>query len=277
MPEFIIGLVCLFGGFGMIYTAIHLDKDKFDCAFMAFVFFLSAAGFIGGSMQRPSPSKRDVLKGDAVYVSDTINNNGEKVAYLTFDDGPNNSVTPQVLDVLRRYNVKATFFMVGSMIEKNPDVARRVFEEGHLIAGHSYSHQYSELYADTQSFMNEVNKSYELIKNVTARGDYPKIFRFPGGGFDAGVYGEIKQECKVLLEKDGYRYCDWNALNGDAETSSPAPDELVKRLKSTAKNKEDIVVLMHDAPSKAATAKALPQIIEYLIGEGYAFDTLNNT
>lgn len=79
MYEFIIGLVCLFGGFGMIYTAIHLDRDKFDCAFMAFVFFVSAVGFIGGSMQRPSPSKRDVLKGDAVYVSDTINNNGEKV------------------------------------------------------------------------------------------------------------------------------------------------------------------------------------------------------
>ena len=82
MFEFIIGLVCLFGGFGMIYTAIQLNKDKIDCAFIAFVLFVSAAGFIVGSMQRPSPSnpsKRDVLKGDAVYISDTINNNGENV------------------------------------------------------------------------------------------------------------------------------------------------------------------------------------------------------
>ena len=153
--------------------------------------------FNGYIYPEPPPKSADIL-------ADIPDNNGEKTAYLTFDDGPNNSVTPQVLDILRRYNIKATFFMVGSMIEKNPDMARRVFEEGHLAAGHSYSHQYSKLYADTQSFMNEVNKTHELIQNITGRNDYPKIFRFPGGGFNAGVYGEIKQECKLLLEKEKF-------------------------------------------------------------------------
>ena len=96
MFEFIIGLVCLFGGFGMIYTAIQLNKDKIDCAFIAFVLFVSAAGFIVGSMQRPSPSKRDVLKGDAIYISDTINNNGEKVVMYDIvwkDMLPNNYIS----------------------------------------------------------------------------------------------------------------------------------------------------------------------------------------
>ena len=95
---------------------------------------------------------------------DAVNADGVKKAYLTFDDGPNNSVTTGVLDVLRRYNVKATFFLVGSLIEKYPDVARRIYEEGHCLANHSYNHNYDELYADNVSFMTQVQKTDDLIK-----------------------------------------------------------------------------------------------------------------
>ena len=76
--------------------------------------------------------------------------------YLTFDDGPTSNVTPQILDILRKYNAKATFFQVGSLIEANPDMARRVYEEGHLVANHSYSHNYDKLYASEEAFRSEM-------------------------------------------------------------------------------------------------------------------------
>ena len=200
----------------------------------------------------------------------------KKTAYLTFDDGPNTTVTPKVLDVLRRYNIKATFFVVGTLIEANPQVARRIYDEGHFLANHSYSHNYTELYADSGAFMNQINKTQELIDDITGRQDYKKVIRFPGGGYNTGTYGEKKQEYKEQLIKEGYRYCDWNSLTGDAESSSPSVTSIISRLKASSKDKEDVVVLMHDALSKSVTAKTLPDVIEYFISQGYEFDTLDN-
>ena len=223
-----------------------------------------------GYVYPEAPQKSSDILVDAVSSDDV------RIAYLTFDDGPNNSVTPEVLDVLRRYDVRATFFLVGSLIEKNPDMARRIYEEGHLLANHSYNHNYSELYADSDSFMNQANSTHELIQKITCDAYYPKVFRFPGGGYNAGSYGEAKQQYKLLLEEKEFRYCDWNSLTGDAETSSPTADYIMERLKASTKNKEDCVVLMHDALAKSVTAKTLPYVIEYFLNQGYIFDTLDN-
>lgn len=201
---------------------------------------------------------------------------GVKTAYLTFDDGPTTSVTPHILDILRRYDIKATFFLAGSLAEKNPGIALRAHSEGHLLANHSYSHDYSDLYASGTAFMSEIDKAHAIICNITGDKNYPKIFRFPGGSYDAGTYGKAKQEYKVLLKDAGFRYCDWNSLSGDAESKSPTVDGLIKRVKSSSKGKEDLVILMHDSATKKVNIKALPQIIDYLISEGYTFDTLDN-
>ncbi len=199
---------------------------------------------------------------------------GKKVAYLTFDDGPTMTVTPKILDTLRRYNVKATFFQVGSLIEENPDMARRVYDEGHLLGNHSYAHNYSKLYATEESFMSEIDKTYQLIADIVGNENYPKVFRFPGGGYNAGSWGANKQKYKEVLAQRGIRYCDWNALNGDAEGGTRSAAQLLERVKNTAK-KEDVVILMHDAAAKKTTAEALPSIIEYLISQGYEFKRLD--
>lgn len=204
-----------------------------------------------------------------------LKQDGVKTCYLTFDDGPTLSVTPRILDILRRYNAKATFFMVGTLIENNKSTARRVYDEGHCLANHSYAHNYSEFYASEESFMNEINKTYELIFEVTGDKNYPKVFRFPGGGYNAGSYGEAKQNYKEVLKRNGIRYCDWNALNGDAEGKKRTADELCERVKKTTADKEDVVILMHDAAAKSTTADALPQVLEYLISQGYVFKTLD--
>lgn len=225
--------------------------------------------FNGYIYPEPLPKSPDILKGLSV-------DDGVKTAYLTFDDGPNNSVTIKVLDVLRRYNVKATFFMVGSLIEKNPQVARRIYDEGHTLANHSYSHNYSELYSNGEEFMSQINKTQSLISDITCKNNYPKIFRFPGGGYNAGSYGEVKQSYKELLKNADFYYCDWNSLTGDAETASPTAEYVVGRIKETVNPNKDTVVLMHDALAKSVTAETLPQVIEYLMSLGFTFDTLDN-
>lgn len=205
-----------------------------------------------------------------------IENSGsdKKMCYLTFDDGPNNTVTPKILDILRRYGIKATFFQVGTLIEANPDICRRVFEEGHLIANHTYDHTYAKIYANDESFLTEFNKTAELIQEITGESYFPLV-RFPGGSHNTGTYGEAKQKFKKLLADNGFYYCDWNVLSGDAESSHKTPEQLINRIKTTTSGQNQIVVLMHDAGNKKQTAEALPAIIEYLIGEGYSFSTLN--
>lgn len=212
----------------------------------------------------PADQSNDMLK---IYPD-----NGDKICYLTFDDGPTNSITPQILDTLRKYNIKATFFEVGSLIKANPDMARRVYEEGHLIANHSYKHEYKELYATEDSFMTEITQTDELIQQIMDPGEeHFKLIRFPGGSYNAGSYGAKKQQYKESLKEAGYYYADWNALSGDAEGGKKTADQLVEYTKKTAGTKNKVVILMHDAANKQNTADALPRIIEYFIGQGYQF------
>jgi len=217
---------------------------------------------------QPPVKNPDLLQ--AMKVTDGI-----RACYLTFDDGPTNSVTPRILDTLRRYQIRATFFTVGSLLDANPDIARRLWEEGHCIANHSYAHSYSKLYADPTSFMNEINKTFDLIQNISGKPLTNKIFRFPGGGFDSGYWGPTKQTYKQLLSENQISYCDWNALNGDSETSELLlPEQLLERVKKTTKA-EDVVILMHDAAAKTTTADSLPAVLDYLIGQGFVFRGLD--
>ncbi len=210
---------------------------------------------------------------DLLKLATQAPGNGEKICYLTFDDGPTKEVTPAVLDALKAEGVHATFFMLGRMIEKNPDIAKRVYEEGHLLANHSYSHQYEELYATGESFLGEVEKTTGLIQDITGEEPF-KLMRFPGGSHNAGVYGAQKQQYKLLLQEHGYYFADWNSLNGDAEAQNRSAGELLARIKETS-GVNNIVVLMHDAATKKSTAEALPSIIQYLREKGYTFKRLD--
>lgn len=199
-----------------------------------------------------------------------------KRCYLTFDDGPTDNITPQILDTLRRYNVKATFFQVGSLINANPDMARRVYEEGHLIANHSDGHNYDKLYASTDTFITEIKKCEDAIRSVM-NGEEPfLLMRFPGGGYNAGDHASIKQECKEVLKQNGFYWIDWNSLNGDAEGKTKNAQELLEYTKQTTAGYNNLIVLMHDASAKQATADALGSIIEYLASQGYTFHRLDD-
>ncbi len=210
---------------------------------------------------------------DMVQIAKEAQGGAEKICYLTFDDGPTQAVTPSILDTLKQYDVKATFFMMGKMIEADMALAKRVYDEGHLLANHSYSHDYQALYASGESFMGEIQKTEGLIEQATGQKPF-KLMRFPGGSYNAGDHAAEKQAYKELLRQNGYYYADWNALNGDAEGGSRTAAQLLAKIQATA-TQDRIVVLMHDAAAKKSTAEALPSIIEYLKSRGYTFRRLD--
>ena len=193
----------------------------------------------------------------------------EKIAYLTFDDGPSANVTPRILETLNAYGVKATFFMLGNMAEKNPGVLRSVHANGHSIGNHTYSHDYKYIYADLDNFLGEVYKTDEIFKEVLGDDFHTKLLRFPGGSFGAN-----KAVYKDTMTKLRYKIYDWNALNGDSEGKDNSYAGLMKRFKETVKDKDRVVILMHDSTAKSTTADTLPEVLDYLIKEGYEFRQL---
>ena len=213
-----------------------------------------------------SPAEKEEINYpvEAAYFND-----GKKIAFLTFDDGPSVQTTDKILGVLKNYNIKATFFIVGSAAEKNPDILKRVVEAGHSIGNHSYSHNYSILYSNMDTFVNEVKKTDEIIQNILGEKYHTRVFRFPGGSSEAA-----KQPLKQEIVKDGYACIDWNALSGDGEGTNIPTNKLYDRLVSTAGKQQHLVVLMHDSPTKQTTVEVLPRIIEYLKSQSYEFATL---
>ena len=194
----------------------------------------------------------------------------EKIAYLTFDDGPSKNITPQILDVLKQENVPATFFVLGSRVELNPDLLKREYDEGHYIANHGYSHQYSQIYQSPDTVFDEYVKCENAIRNALGNPEYNTfLFRFPGGS-SGGRYADIKAQAKELLHNYGVNYTNWNCLTGDAEGKT-TPEELMGCLQQTMQGDGSIIVLMHDASDKSYTLETLPTVIAYLREQGYTF------
>lgn len=192
----------------------------------------------------------------------------KKIAYLTFDDGPS-KITPEILDILKKYDIKATFFVIGNLAEKNPDIIDRIYKEGHALGNHSYSHNYKYIYKNTNNFLNELKSTEKVLKEILGENFETNIIRFPGGSF-----GDKKASFRKVAIDNGYVYYDWNALNGDAEGHNIPKNKLFQRFKNTSNGKKELIILMHDMGSKKTTAQALPDIIEYLQQNGYEFDIL---
>lgn len=192
-----------------------------------------------------------------------------KTVYLTFDDGPSSSVTPLVLEVLKRYNVKGTFFVLGSLCEENPQLIKRAVSEGNIVYAHSYSHIYNEVYKSPQSYKNEMMRTISILKSILGQNYFSKVIRMPGGSSGRNV------SFKEATIEMGCQYVDWNCLSRDSEGKNLSVEEEVQNVKETSKGKEKVIVLMHDAGARVNTPKSLPQVIEYFISQGYSFEVIN--
>ena len=197
---------------------------------------------------------------------------GGKVCCLTFDDGPSAN-TDRILEILDRYGVKATFFVVGNSAASavNQERMRKIGAAGHTIAMHSWSHNYGKVYASVESFLEEFYRLYQWIYEVT--GVHPTVFRFPGGSinsYDRGVYQEIIAE----MTRRGFVYYDWNASAQDA-TVTPRAASAIAADCLRGIGRDLVVVLAHDSAARSTTADALPAVIEGYQAAGYTFSALN--
>ena len=218
---------------------------------------------------KANKQNREMKNKDTVETKD--NNSvgkfkGEKICYLTFDDGPTRNITPQILEILKEKDVKATFFVLGKLAEVNQDILKREKNEGHLIANHTYSHDYAYLYTNPENLINDINKNQEMLNNILGE-ELSKIISFQGGSFN-------KKSFQKRVNEEGYHFVDWNCLNGDAEALNVPEDKLFNNVKKSMGSQEHIIVLMHDASTKQTTVRSLSRIIDYIKAQGYSFKTL---
>lgn len=198
-------------------------------------------------------------------VSDVSKAN-EKIVYLTFDDGPS-KLTDEVLAILKKEDVLATFFVLGEHAKHSPEIIHRVFDAGHAIGNHTFDHKYDELYRGFTQFWGQIKATEEVIREIT--GIRPELVRAPGG-----TYGHFDETYFKLLEQGGYKVFDWNVDSGDSKRRGVPASEIVNNVTSS-KLKDEMIVLMHDGTGHAETVKALPEIIRFYKKHGYTFRTIS--
>lgn len=237
---------------------------------------------------KPSSVKKSVvvlknqISNSGTRVEDVYKEDGKKTAYLTFDDGPSTTVTPRILDTLKANGVHATFFLMGQNIERNSEskeLVKRIYNEENAIGDHTYSHSLKKLYPhnllDVSAFMSEVDETQNILKNILGPTFFTRIIRMPGGYMSRKYYKDPNLiEFDNILKQRNMVNIDWNAYDFDAEGRKRYAGELLDKVKNTVKGKNKVVILMHDTYGKEETAKALPDIIQYLKEQGYEFGTL---
>lgn len=200
---------------------------------------------------------------------------GKGVICFTFDDGPSSHVTPANLDVLKQYNVKATFFIINYS-EANRALVQREIDEGHTVGLHAYDHDYAKVYATKTSYLESIDKLHDKV--LTDTGYDARIIRFPGGAsnmvsskYCPGVMGTLPS----LMLEHGYLYYDWNCDSTDATTDNEGNAEAIyESVVSGLKQGRYNIVLMHDTDRKGATNEALSRIIQYGLDNGYRFEAI---
>lgn len=202
----------------------------------------------------------------------------DKVCYLTFDDGPSDN-TLKILDILDRYNAKATFFVIGTTGKL--DYVKQIHARGHVVGLHTDTHQiYTtnkniNIYASPEAYFNDLNAISNKVEQLI--GIKSKIIRFPGGSSNAvskKVCAGIMTTLTRQVKAKGYAYFDWNVSSGDASGNNVPASQIVNNVLSQSRNKESICVLMHDTAAKDTTVQALPAMLDGLAKMGFRFEGL---
>ena len=201
------------------------------------------------------------------YVDRNKNKSGSKIIYLTFDDGPSKH-TGRLLDVLKKYNVKATFFVTGF---GSDDLIKREYEEGHTVALHTYTHDYKTVYSSVDAYYKDLYKIRDRVKRIT--GVESNLIRFPGGS--SNTVSRRTPGLMSYLVKDvqakGFHYFDWNVSSGDAGATT-STNKVYSNVVGSLR-KDVSVVLQHD--SKGYSVDAVERIIKFGLENGYTFKALD--
>lgn len=193
-----------------------------------------------------------------------------KTIYLTFDDGPS-SMTPLILDILKKENVKATFFVINHGTGYDNTI-RRASQEGHTIGLHSDSHNYQKIYQTVNTYFDDLYQIQRKVKGIT--GINSTVIRFPGGSSNTVSRNYQKGLMTTLskkVEEKGFQYFDWNV--GSEDTKKIGSNAIAKNVIESLTKKENIV-LMHDYENNIQTVNALKEIIDYGKSHGYQFSSI---
>ncbi|MCW5924783.1 MAG: polysaccharide deacetylase family protein [Saprospiraceae bacterium] len=178
----------------------------------------------------------------------------ERVLYLTFDDGPIPEVTPWVLDTLRPYQAKATFFCVGDNVVKHPAIFQQILEEGHAVGNHTY-HHLNGWHTDAVPYLNNVRRCARVVKS--------RLFRPP--------YGRLTPRQRMSLVRH-FRIIMWDVLSGDYDVHI-SPQQCLQNVLDHAQ--PGSIVLMHDSLKAEHNVRfALPAVLEHFAGKGYRFEKI---
>lgn len=244
-----------------------------SCFFMEYYTYQSQETLL--QMQKgeePGSSRSEVVSGAVIENEVKKEEEAKKVAYLTFDDGPS-KVTERILDVLKVYDVHATFFLIGGNITSEREaLVQRMVKEGNTIGIHTYCHEAKEIYCSADAYMKDLEKTEERIYEVT--GEKPTLCRFPWGSAN-NYLKKIEDDLIPRLESAGYYYCDWN-VSAEDSVGTPTKYSIIKNIKKDYSRYEKPVILMHDSATSSLTAEMLPDIIVMLKDSGYQFDTLDH-
>jgi len=238
-------------------------------ALAVFTFSASALAAAAGADESPGTAAGDVFhqlaQGKRLTAERTYRTPDKPTVYLTFDDGPS-KLTGQVLDILAKEHIKATFFALGENAEAHPDMIKRILEEGHTLGNHSYNHVYSELYANFQNFWEQIAKTERIFQQIADI--QPALVRAPGG-----TYTNFDPYYFYLMQQAGYTMIDWTADSGDSRRAGVPTAEIIQNVKASRLTPE-INILFHDGAGHDNTVKALPEVIHYYKEKGYAFAPL---
>lgn len=198
----------------------------------------------------------------------------DKEVYLTFDDGPSRQNTVNIMDILLKNGVKASFFIVGNAAERNKEIIQKLDQNDMCILPHSHTHDYS-IYKNTDAYFEDLYKNIAVIENLTGRGIAP-FMRMPGGSTNTIANKVNAAVIKNGIKRKGLRYVDWNVSSTDASAVTVDSNIIKSAVISKCKNLKFAVVLMHDAPTKTTTVQALPEIIKFFKENGYEFRTFKD-
>ncbi|MGN0337687.1 MAG: polysaccharide deacetylase family protein [Lachnospiraceae bacterium] len=198
---------------------------------------------------------------DCIALEDNLRKDGEPMTvYLTFDDGPSEN-TPEILDILKKHGVKATFFVTGKEGDEAKQWYEQIVADGHTLGMHSYSHKYSTIYESVDTFSADFTKLHDFLEDTT--GVKCQFYRFPGGSSNQVSNTDMNEFIDYLGEQ-GMTYYDWNVVCGDATSQIYTADELVQNVMTDVVKYKYSVVLMHDAAEKDSTVEALEKILQKL-------------
>lgn len=206
-------------------------------------------------------------------ASDTTKRGYGKTVYLTFDDGPSGN-TDKILEILDKYNVKATFFVCGYEDEASFRRYKAIVDSGNAIGIHSYTHDYDKIYGSLEAFIDDVTKVHDVVYRAT--GVDTKLYRFPGGSANSHIKEYSVKECIRYLLDNGYQYYDWNVSSEDATGKGTVTvKNILDGVNKHIFKWNTSIVLMHDSASKTTTVEALPILIEMLLEEGFTIKAID--